>query len=146
VKDMLGDELFLKGLHHYIRTWNGKHPIPYDFFNCMNAGTGVDLNWFWKRWFFDDGVPDLAISNVTEQVGRKKILVESKGEKPVPVDLAIKFDDGSTEHIHYSVEIWKRGNRTLEIEMQTEKNIEEILLGGPHTPDIDKSNNVYRKK
>ncbi|MCB9356561.1 MAG: M1 family metallopeptidase [Lewinellaceae bacterium] len=146
VKDMLGDELFLKGLHHYIRTWNGKHPIPYDFFNCMNAGTGVDLNWFWKRWFFDDGVPDLAISNVTEQVGKKKILVESKGEKPVPVDLAIKFDDGSTEHIHYSIEIWKRGNRTLEIEMQTEKNIEEILLGGPHTPDIDKSNNVYRKK
>ena len=39
-KDLLGDSLFLKGLHHYIETWHGKHPIPSDFFAAMNAGTG----------------------------------------------------------------------------------------------------------
>ena len=36
VKDMLGDELFTKALHYYIQQWHGKHPMPLDFFNCMN--------------------------------------------------------------------------------------------------------------
>jgi hypothetical protein len=40
VKDMLGDELFKKALHYYIQQWHGKHPMPLDFFNCMNAGSG----------------------------------------------------------------------------------------------------------
>ncbi len=39
VRDMLGDELFTKALHYYIQQWHGKHPMPYDFFNCMNAGS-----------------------------------------------------------------------------------------------------------
>ena len=62
VRDMLGDELFTKALHYYISQWHGKHPMPYDFFNCINTGSGVNLNWFWKSWFFDDGMPDLGIS------------------------------------------------------------------------------------
>ena len=44
VKDMLGDEQFYKGLHNYFRNWNGKHPMPYDFFYSMNTGIGKNLN------------------------------------------------------------------------------------------------------
>lgn len=51
VKDYLGDELFTKALHTYIQNWNGKHPMPYDFFNSINEGSGKNLNWFWKAWF-----------------------------------------------------------------------------------------------
>ena len=32
LKDMLGDELFKKALHNYMEDWNGKHPIPWDYF------------------------------------------------------------------------------------------------------------------
>jgi hypothetical protein len=85
-KDLLGEELFLKGLHQYIRSWNGKHPMPYDFFNSMNAGSGVNLNWFWKRWFFDNGTPDLAIGKFTNRKKKKSVIVEMKGNKPVPID------------------------------------------------------------
>ena len=53
VKDMLGDVLFTRALHHYIEQWHGKHPMPNDFFYCMNEGSGRNLNWFWKKWFFD---------------------------------------------------------------------------------------------
>ena len=97
VKDMLGDELFFKALHNYIRNWNGKHPMPYDFFYSMNEGCGKNLNWFWKRWFFDDGVPDLAISKVITKGKQRQIVVESKGTKPVPVDVTINYADGSVE-------------------------------------------------
>jgi hypothetical protein len=57
LKDLLGDELFTKALHNYISLWHGKHPMPYDFFNCINTGAGMNLNWFWKSWFFDTGMP-----------------------------------------------------------------------------------------
>ncbi len=96
VKDLLGDELFTKALHTYIRNWNGKHPMPHDFFNSMNEGAGRNLNWFWQRWFFDGGYPDLAISQVTKTATGYDVVVESKGTKPVPVDLTITFADNST--------------------------------------------------
>ncbi|MEP7166178.1 MAG: M1 family metallopeptidase [Ferruginibacter sp.] len=108
VKDMLGDDLFYKGLHNYIRNWNGKHPMPYDFFNSMNEGCGKDLDWFWKRWFFDAGVPDLAIAKVLEKGKLKQITILSKGTKPVPVDITIVYNDESIEKIHRSIAVWEK--------------------------------------
>jgi aminopeptidase N len=64
LQDLLGDEYFFKGLHRYMNDWHGKHPVPYDFFNSINTGTGLNLNWFWKKWFFEHVYPDLAIQNV----------------------------------------------------------------------------------
>lgn len=141
VKDMLGDALFFKGLHLYIKTWNGKHPIPYDFFNCMNQGSGVNLNWFWKVWFFENGVPDLAIAQVNER--RSSITVESKGNKPTPVDLTITYSDQQTEQIHRSIEVWKEGATTIEIKYKGGKKVQKVQLGSTYTPDVDKSNNIY---
>ena len=144
VKDMLGDDLFFKGLHHYINTWNGKHPMPYDFFYSMNKGTGVDLNWFWKRWFFDDGVPDLAISKVNDGKKKKTIIVESKGEKPVPVDLTVIFSDRSTQKIHRPVSVWEKGNRMVEIKFKSGKKISEVRLSSAHVPDVNKKDNFFK--
>ncbi len=143
VKDMLGDERFFKGLHHYLRSWNGKHPMPYDFFYSMNAGSGVNLNWFWKRWFFDEGVPDLAIAQVKNKRKRKCITVVSKGNKPVPIDLTIQFSDGSEQKLHRSVAVWEREPREVRITFTTRKTVQKILLGSTYVPDTDKSDNVY---
>ena len=76
VKDMLGDELFTKALHYYIQQWHGKHPMPLDFFNCMNTGSGKNLNWFWKKWFYENGVPDLAITNVKQSGKQVTVTVQ----------------------------------------------------------------------
>jgi len=146
VKDLLGDELFYKGLHRYFRDWNGKHPLPNDFFYSMNAGSGVNLNWFWKRWFFDGGVPDLAISQVSNEKKEKSILVEMKGEKPVPVDLTIIFTDGSIQKLHQSVGVWQKGGKTLEVKITTDKTMKEIKLGSTLVPDSDPTNNRWVAK
>jgi len=146
VKDMLGDELFYKGLHNYIRNWNGKHPIPYDFFNSMNVGAGKNLNWFWKRWFFDDGVPDLAIAKVSEKGKQKQLLIESKGTKPVPVDISIVYKDGSSEKIHRSIAVWEKGNKNVLININSDKKIRSVKLGSTYVPDVNKKDNVYEAK
>jgi hypothetical protein len=142
VKDLLGDELFLQALHHYIETWHGKHPIPADFFNCMNAGAGKNMNWFWQAWFFDDGVPDLAITKVS----KKQITITARGSKPVPIDLTVHYTDGSTEEIHRSIAVWETGSKLVNIPFIPKKEIAKITLGSPHVPDVNKADNVWEKQ
>lgn len=143
VKDMLGDALFFEGLHHYIRNWNGKHPQPFDFFYSMNTGTATDLNWFWKAWFFDDGVPDLAIAKLLARGRKKCVVVESKGTKPVPVDLTVEYMDGSVQHIHRSIAVWATGARKVELRFRADKKIKSLRLGSTYVPDVNKADNTY---
>ncbi|MEP6673931.1 MAG: M1 family metallopeptidase [Ferruginibacter sp.] len=142
VKDLLGDDLFYKGLHNYFRNWSGKHPMPFDFFNSMNTGSGKNLNWFWKRWFFDGGVADLAIG----KLNGKQLIIENKGDKPLPVDLTITFADGSTEKIHRSVSVWEKSNRTISLNIASGKAIKKIILGSTYVPDVNKKDNVWELK
>ncbi len=146
VKDILGDSLFTKALHYYIEQWHGKHPMPYDFFNCMNAGAGRNLNWFWKRWFFDNGVPDLAITSVNKKRKAYHVIVTSKGLKPVPVDLSITYADSSVSKIHRRADVWEKGNSTVDVIVPADKKIVRVTLGSTYVPDIDKSDNVYEVK
>lgn len=142
VKDMLGDELFTKALHYYIEQWHGKHPMPYDFFNCMNAGSGRNLNWFWQRWFFDDGVPDLAISKLTHTANNYSALITLKGSKPLPVYLTIYYSDGSTQRIHRTIEVWQK-SKTLNVSFNSNKQVKRLVLDEAHVPDSNKTDNEY---
>jgi hypothetical protein len=145
VRDLLGEELFTKALHQYIAQWNGKHPTPNDFFYSMNAGAGRNLNWFWKAWFFDDGVPDLAVTSVT--VAKEvKVVVTRKGSKPVPVDLNVVYDDNSQENIHRTIAVWEKGARELTLTFTPKRAVKEVRLGSLYTPDSDPRNNVYTVK
>jgi len=146
VKDMLGDELFTKALHNYITLWHGKHPMPYDFFNCMNTGAGVDMNWFWKSWFTDDGVPDLGISKVTNDKKAWAVTVTRVGSKPVPVDLTVTYADGSTQAIHQSVKAWANGDKDYVVNFIAKDKVSKLVLGGIYDPDSNKEDNVWEAK
>lgn len=144
VKDMLGNERFTKALHHYIEEWHGKHPMPYDFFYSMNEAAGRNMNWFWKRWFFEAGYPDLAIAKAGKQGNRYRVVVESRGTKPVPVDLIITYRDGSTQRLHRDISVWKDGNKKIELRFKPTGKVTNLTLGGTYNVDSDHSNNTFR--
>ncbi|RKR80954.1 hypothetical protein BDD43_1092 [Mucilaginibacter gracilis] len=146
VRDMLGEQLFTKALHYYIEQWHGKHPMPYDFFNCMNAGAGKNLNWFWKNWFMDNGFPDQAIAKVTHINKEYKVIIANVGIKAVPVDLTVSYKDGTTKLIHKDISCWENGNRNVVINFIAEKSIAKIVLGGIYDVDINKKDNVWEAK
>ena len=146
VKDMLGDKLFTQALHTYITNWNGKHPLPYDFFNSMNAGANRNLNWFWQRWFFDGGYPDLAIARVTKSAAGYDIQVQAKGTKPVPVDLTITLADNTTQKIHRSIAVWETGANSVSISLPTKQLVKRITLGSTLVPDSYPKDNVWEGK
>ncbi|HEX8357805.1 MAG TPA: M1 family metallopeptidase, partial [Segetibacter sp.] len=144
-RDYLGEELFTKALHYYIGQWNGKHPMPFDFFNCMNTGSGKNLNWFWKRWFFDNGVPDLAISKVVKTGKKYAVTIQAKGSKPVPVDLNIFLDNNTTITQHRSIEVWEKGSATT-ITFNSDHDVLKITLGSTYSADVNKDDNIWQRK
>ncbi|XHR95623.1 M1 family metallopeptidase [Mucilaginibacter sp. UC70_90] len=143
VKDLLGDELFTKALHYYIAQWHGKHPMPYDFFNCMNTGSGMNLNWFWKAWFFDNGVTDLAISKVTNAGQNYSAVITKVGSKPIPVNLTVYYTDGTTQLVHKSIAVWVAGNKTTTVNFAAKKAVKKLVLGTTYDPDSNKKDNVW---
>lgn len=146
VKDLLGDDLFIKALHYYIAQWHGKHPMPYDFFNCINTASGKNLNWFWKNWFFDRGFPDQAISKVTHRGTDYQVIITNKGTKMVPVDLTIYYTNGQTKLIHKDISCWENGNHAIAVNFTAAKKIATIVLGTLYDVDINKKDNVYSAK
>ncbi len=61
---ILGRELFDYAFREYARRWAFKRPEPSDFFRTMEDASGVDLDWFWRGWFYTTDHVDLAIDTV----------------------------------------------------------------------------------
>ncbi len=61
---ILGRELFDFAFREYALRWRFKRPTPADFFRTMEDASGVDLDWFWRGWFYSTDHVDIAISDV----------------------------------------------------------------------------------
>jgi hypothetical protein len=143
LRDMLGDELFLKSMHSFIDRWNGKHPIPYDFFYTFNEETGQNLNWYWKPWFFEFGYPDLSVDKVVQEGAQLIVTVKKEGNIPIPVKLTFYYDDDTISEKYYDASIWKDGDKEIFVNEKYEKVIQQIILGDSHIPDVNSANNTY---
>ena len=61
---VMGPELFDKAFKTYSERWAFKHPTPADFFRTMEDASAVDLDWFWRGWFYGTDYVDVELSNV----------------------------------------------------------------------------------
>jgi len=61
---VMGRDLFDFAYKTYARRWAFKHPSPADFFRTMEDASGVDLDWFWRGWFYTTDHVDIAIEDV----------------------------------------------------------------------------------
>ena len=143
VKDYLGGAKFNAALHNYINNWHGKHPMPYDFFNSINTGAGENLNWFWKRWFFDGGVTDMAITAVEKTDEGYAITIENKSLKPLPVDLTLKYENGEEQLLHYTIAVWKNDAQKTIATVKTKQALKKVILGSAHVPDKNEGDNSF---
>ncbi len=62
---IMGRELFDYSFKEYARRWAFKHPTPADFFRTMEDASGVDLDWFWRGWFYTTDRCDISLEEVT---------------------------------------------------------------------------------
>lgn len=63
---ILGRELFDFAFKEYAIRWKFKRPMPADFFRTMEDASGIDLDWFWRGWFYSTDHVDLAIGKIRQ--------------------------------------------------------------------------------
>ena len=61
---VMGRELFDYAFKEYSRRWAFKHPTPADLFRTMEDASGVDLDWYWRGWFYTTDHVDVAVKDV----------------------------------------------------------------------------------
>ena len=106
---IMGKELFDHAFKTYAQRWMFKHPTPADFFRTMEDASGVDLDWFWRGWFYTTDVTDIGIKNV------KKFYAEySEQEK-------VKFIEDSTEGLLFKEESATKANKNFFYEITFDK-------------------------
>jgi hypothetical protein len=146
VKDLLGDDLFRKCLHEYMSRWNGKHPLPWDFFNTFSNVSGKDLNWFWNNWYFSHNYIDLSLINSTKTSGGYSLTIQNIGGMAAPFDVVISYTDGTEERIHQTPMVWQKDQKQIKLAVNTKKPVQSIKLDGGIYMDAVEADNVWRPK
>jgi hypothetical protein len=61
---VMGRDLFDFAFKEYANRWMFKHPTPEDFFRTMEDASAVDLDWFWRGWFYTTDYVDIGVKDV----------------------------------------------------------------------------------
>ena len=83
---VMGEDLFDYAFKTYSNRWKFKHPTPEDFFRTMEDASAVDLDWFWRGWFYTTDFVDIGIKEINQYYVSpnpseelKKALIEEMG-------------------------------------------------------------------
>ncbi len=83
---IMGRELFDYAFKKYSNRWKFKHPTPEDFFRTMEDASAVDLDWFWRGWFYTTDYVDIGIKEINQYYVSpnpseelKKLLIDEMG-------------------------------------------------------------------
>ena len=95
---IMGRDLFDYAFKEYSRRWAFKHPSPADFFRTMEDASGVDLDWFWRGWFYSTDHVDIALDEVKwYQIDTQNPEVEAAFDRGAaarePADIALIRDE-----------------------------------------------------
>ena len=160
---IMGKELFDHAFRTYSQRWMFKHPTPADFFRTMEDASGIDLDWFWRGWFYSTDVTDIGIENIRKfyavdgedksvnfiedtteglkinksKTARSKYFYEIAFNKPgglvMPIIVAYTYDDGTTEKKTYPAQIWRYNDNQVTKVVHSEKQIIKIVID----PDLE---------
>jgi hypothetical protein len=98
---VMGRELFDYAFKEYARRWAFKHPTPADLFRTMEDASAVDLDWFWRGWFYSTDVCDISLDSV------KAFTVSNNKTFPLKTDTMTIYPREKKEFEHIS----KKRNR-----------------------------------
>jgi hypothetical protein len=138
---VMGEDLFDLAFRTYAERWKFKRPQPADFFRTMEDASAVDLDWFWRAWFYETGYVDFGIRSFQElpaeeleQAGapigtRGYVLsVGNDGTMIAPLVLELLYEDGETETRLVPVEVWRHDSRVADVIVLAGRPLARITL------------------
>ncbi|HHL32200.1 MAG TPA: M1 family peptidase [Oceanospirillales bacterium] len=129
---IMGRELFDFAFKEYARRWKFKHPMPSDFFRTMEDASGIDLDWFWRGWFYGTDHVDIAIKEV------KLLQMDSRDPS---IDLANLAKDEEQK----PVTITKKRNKDYDFLINRIPELEDFYNSYDQYAVTKKDKEAYRK-
>jgi peptidase M1-like protein len=143
---IVGRDRFDPAFREYIRRWAYKHPTPADFFRSIEDGVGEDLSWFWRSWFYTTERLDQAVDSVTvsdSAAVESRIHLRNVAPMPMPVELELQMNDGSTQPLSLPVEVWYGGSSYTAL-VPGPRKVVGVVVDPKHVyPDVRRENNSW---
>jgi aminopeptidase N len=146
-ESVMGPELFDKAFKEYSERWMFKHPKPADFFRTMEDASGVDLDWFWRGWFYGTENVDVDVAEVKWFTMKNSAsTLEGKTAKAKAGDLNAKgnkndFSGGPQEFSVLNTDLSKAPDRDKEFRSLFDDNAARKQLEGKNLYEITFKNN-----
>ncbi|MFY7670980.1 M1 family metallopeptidase [Tenacibaculum sp. MEBiC06402] len=125
-KTIMGPELFDFAFRTYSQRWMFKHPTPADFFRTMEDASGMDLDWFWRGWFYTTDYCDIGIKEV-----KPLYLTDKKSER---IKNAIKTNPRAKAYFEANTDMLFL---TTNKEDANSKNLDDYINGLPNDKKSD---------
>ena len=99
---IMGRELFDFAFREYAQRWMFKHPTPEDLFRTMEDASAVDLDWFWRGWFYGTDPVDISLDRVLEYIPgtgdpEEKARLEIELDEETPESVAVQRNRASMQ-------------------------------------------------
>ena len=117
----------------------------------MEESSGVELDWFWRGWFYGTGHVDIALDRAScwRAAGSRdatrlcRFDFRNVGGVVMPIILELTFTDGSRETIRIPAEIWRRNSRAVSWQWLTDRTPDKVEVDPRlETADTDRGNNL----
>lgn len=149
---VLGPEAFDRALREYAIRWRFKRPTPADLFRTFEESSGVDLDWFWRGWFYTTDHVDIALRGVTDQSALAgaaarhlyRFDFRNVGGLVMPVDLTLRYADGGEETVQLPAQIWRYDRKQALWDLATDRVLVGAEIDQPgRSGDTDRANNRW---
>jgi hypothetical protein len=148
---ILGRELFDYAFREYSRLWMFKRPEPADFFRVMEDASGVDLDWFWRGWFFTTHHCDISIDSVRryslntgDPVVDKARDRRERDEEPEPVTETRNRDIVKRVDVFHELKDFYNDYDELDVTDEDRESFEELLETlDDHEEDLLKTERAF---
>ncbi|MGA7852457.1 MAG: M1 family metallopeptidase [Candidatus Acidiferrales bacterium] len=162
LEKVIGEDTLRNALHTYFMRYRFTHPTGEDFLKTIEEVSGKDLRWYFNQAVYGTNVLDYEVGDAhsdplrwwekhsqfgedkdKNEVYRTYVTVQRKGEFIFPVDLIVKFDDGSTATEH-----WDGQDRWVRYQYDRKAKIESAQIDPQDQIMLDRNffNNSYVKK
>ncbi len=141
---MLGDEVFFNAFRRYVTDWAYKHPQPYDFFRSFSKSAGMDLEPYFRTWFFEQWPLDQAVASVEANGKGTTVTIEDHGRAWHPSVVEATYADGKTERKNVAMDWWRTHTSAR---VSFGKDVVKVVLDPDlGTIDVDRKNNVWERE
>ncbi len=130
---IMGRELFDFAFKEFAQRWKFKRPTPADFFRTMEEASGIDLDWFWRGWFYSTDHVDISIDKI------EKLQLDTHNPD---IDLSRRREEELNKPVSLSVE---RNRQERKLWVERNKDVTDFYDSNDMFTVTNKERNKYQK-